>query len=301
MKLNLLPTYVGKEKAVKSAVFLSVIIAAAGIGAAAFMIISSRDAVKTAKEAAVDAQAAASRAVAESKKGDLILANARVLILNTNLAEAMNKHNSAYPNLYNTVRRYIPSYFRLTSMSATPAGEQAVVTLQGVIQTQQQYADLMLALLRIPGASSVTRSGYNPVDKFVPSLSEGFQRAVPIRPDEEPVPDDPLARMDQLIAQGRVDRYLGVGGFGDDNANVAKGAMPDWSAITVSVVVPGNIQTPNPRATLATVGAAPAPGTGGGGTGTQPAGGPPTGAGGPPPGAGGPGPIPGRGGDVGDR
>lgn len=279
MKLNLLPTYVGKERAVKSAVFLSVIIALVGIGAAAFMIITSRDKVKTAREEAISAQAAASRTVAESKKADLILRNAALLILNTNLAEAMDRHNNDYVDLYDTVRRYIPSYFRVTSMSATPAGQQSVVTLTGVIQTQQQYADIMLALLRIPGAVSVSRSGYQSVDKSVPALSEGYQNAIPHRPDEPPVPDDYEARLQQMIASGRVDTYLGVGNFGTDDPTQPKGAMPDWSVITVSVVVPKNIQTPDPRATLAT--AAGLAG-GAGGAGAQPAAGPGGVPGGPP-------------------
>src|SRR5688572_31104310 len=154
MKLNLLPTYVGKERAARSAILMSCIFALAGIGAAIFMITSSREARRKAEEDMVSWQARAAAAVAESKKADLIVQNARVLILNTNLATAMNKHNFDYVDLYNTVRRYIPGFFRLTSMSAQPAGEDSVVTLQGVIQTQQQYADLMLALLRIPGAKS---------------------------------------------------------------------------------------------------------------------------------------------------
>ena len=284
MKLNLLPTYVGKEKAARSAILLSAVLAIAGIGASVFMITSSRDARRKSEEDMVSWQARAAAAVAESKKADLIVQNARVLILNTNLATAMNKHNFDYIDLYNTVRKYVPGFFRLTSMSAQPAGEDSVVTLQGVIQTQQQYADLMLALLRIPGAKSVTRSGYQIVEQIVPNLTEGSQNGRPIDRGSAPIPDDPLARMDQLMNQPRRDGFLNQGNFGLDAPTVAKGAMPDWSLITVSVVVPKNIQTPNPRATLASIGSATgntAPG------GTTPASGPPIGPGGPP-GRGGP-------------
>lgn len=283
MKLNLLPTYVGKERAARSAILMSAVLAAVGIGASVFMITSSREARRKAEEDMVSWQARAAAAVAESKKADLIVQNARVLILNTNLATAMNKHNFDYVDLYNTVRRYVPGFFRLTSMSAQPAGEDSVVTLQGVIQTQQQYADLMLALLRIPGAKSVSRGGYQIVEKIVPPLTEGSQNGRPIDRGAAPIPDDPLARMDYLMNQPRREGFLNQNGFGVDAPTVAKGAMPDWSQITVSVVVPKNIQTPNPRATLASIGSA----TGNTAQGaTTPASGPPMGAGGPPPGRG---------------
>jgi Tfp pilus assembly protein PilN len=254
MKLNLLPTYVGKERAVRSAIFLSFAIAAASIVAAVFMITSSRKAVQDSENEISQWQAQAQAAVAESKRADVIVQNARILILNTNLAQAMDKHNYDYIGLYDEVRRYIPGFFRVTTMSAQPAGEQAVVTLTGVIRTHQQYADLMLALLRIPGATSVTRSNYQIVDPYVPPLSEGSQSGAPIRPGEAPLPDDPLDRLDRMIAEAGTEGFLGTGNFGVNDPTQPKGAMPGWSLITVSVVVPKNIQTPNPRATLATVG-----------------------------------------------
>ena len=295
MKLNLLPTYVGKERAARSAILLSLVLAVIGIGASVFMITSSREARRKAEEDMVSWQARAAAAVAESKKADLIVQNARVLILNTNLATAMNTHNFDYVDLYSTVRKYIPGFFRLTSMSAQPAGTDSVVTLQGVIQTQQQYADLMLALLRIPGAKSVTRSGYQIVEQIVPNLTEGSQNGRPILRGSAPIPDDPLERMDYLMNQPRRTGFLNQGGFGQDNPTQAKGAMPDWSSITVSVVVPKNIQTPNPRATLASIGSATgnAPAQGG------PAGGPPIGPGPGRPVSGGPAGGPDAGDDVG--
>src|SRR5690242_5602043 len=122
MKLNLLPTYVGKEKAAKSAIFLSIILAAAGIAASVFLITSSRDAKNQSAQRIVDSTPKAQQAVAVSKSADDVIKNASVLILNTNLAEAMDKHNTVYPDLYDNVRRYIPSFFRVTAMSAAPAG-----------------------------------------------------------------------------------------------------------------------------------------------------------------------------------
>ncbi|HRK21951.1 MAG TPA: hypothetical protein PLX06_09085, partial [Fimbriimonadaceae bacterium] len=63
MKLNLLPTYVGKEKAVRSAIFLSFILAAAGVGAAVFMITSSEAEVTKSKQRMDDALPQAQAAV----------------------------------------------------------------------------------------------------------------------------------------------------------------------------------------------------------------------------------------------
>lgn len=253
MKLNLLPTYVGKEKAVRSAIFLSLILAAAGVGAAVFMITKSEDEKKKSEERMATALPQAQAAVAKAKEADGIISSARVLILNSNLAAAMDKHNYDYIDTYDKVRPYIPSFFRVTSMSAAPGGESTTVQLTGVIQTQQQYADLMLALLRIPGATTVSRQGYQIVEKVVPALTEGSQNSIPIEPGAAPVPDDRFDQLNYYMNQPRTSGFQGVGGFGSGATNQAYGAMPNWSLITVSVVIPGNIQTPNPEATLRTV------------------------------------------------
>lgn len=291
MKLNLLPTYVGKEKAVRSAIFLSVIVAAVGIGAGVILITSSRKATRDARQQLEDSKAGAYAAAAEAKKADAIVQNARVLIGNTKLAEAMKAHNSDYIDLYDQVRRYIPSYFRVISMSATPNGANATVTLTGVLQTQQQYADMRLALLRIPGATTVSAQDYQIVEKVIPPLSEGYQNGLPVDANAAPMPDDQLDRMAYLMNQPRTEGFLNQGGFGVEDPTTAKGAMPEWSQVTFQVVVPKNLNTPDPQATLAAIGQA-AGQTGGG---TVPAGGPP--------GPGGPGgftpPVPGAGGPAG--
>ena len=68
-----------------------------------------------------------------------------------NLYNQMNKHIDAIPDLYAAIKPYIPDFFRLTSISAQSAGQgRTLVTMEGVISSYQQYADLMLALLRIP-------------------------------------------------------------------------------------------------------------------------------------------------------
>lgn len=280
MKLNLLPTYVGKEKAVRSAIFLSFILAAAGVGAAVFMITKSSAALKESEAYIAEQEPRQQAAVAEAKKADQVIQSARVLILNTNLAQAMDKHNYAYVDTFDKVLPYIPSFFRVTQMTASPAGEQTVVTLNGVLQTQQQYADLMLALLRIPGATTVSRQGFQIVEKVVPGLTEGSQNSIPIEPGQAPYPDDPLERMEYLMNLPRTEGFQDVGGFGSDVPNQTYGAMPGWSLVQVSVVLPGNIQTPNPNATIMTIGqaggGAPAggvPGPGGGGAVPPPIGG----------------------------
>ena len=120
MKLNLLPTYVSKEKSARAAWFLSIVIAAASIVAAVFMRVTSQNQLDTAKEAANQYTAAHAQAIAASRDADAIIAQARQIIVNIDLAQAMMQHNAVYPDLYDKVQSYIPSFFRVTSMSAVP-------------------------------------------------------------------------------------------------------------------------------------------------------------------------------------
>lgn len=263
MKLNLLPTYVSKEKSAKTALVFSVLIAALAILAAVWMRVSSRQSLADAKELARSHMEQAAAAVRTSKEADSIIQSARGIIVNMDLAQAMMTHNAKYPALYDEIRRYVPSFFRVMSMNAAPNGpENCVVTLQGVVRTYQEYADVMLALLRIPDAQAVSRNGYQIVDQTVPSLIEQDQTGRPIRPGEANIPDDPVARLDYFLSRGRQDGFTGVGGFGTDGLE-PRGAMPDWSEITVTVALKRNLQAPDHRATLAAAntGGAPAPGT----------------------------------------
>lgn len=270
MKLNLLPTYVSKEKQAKTGVILGLLIGVVGVAAAVGLIFISRSERDRSYTEMTELEPQHAQVVALAKSADTIIEKARPIILNINLAQAMNAHNTVYPDLYDEVRRYIPSFFRVTSMAATPSSaEVATVTLTGVLQTQQQYADLMLALLRIPGATSVTREGYQIVSPQVPPLTETDQNGRPLRPGEAPIPTDPQERLDYFIAQGTLSGFEAVGGFGTEPGR--RGAMPLWSEITVSVVIPRAIMTPNPRATLSSGGGGgggnrpnnPAPSTGG--------------------------------------
>lgn len=259
MKLNLLPTSVSKASAAKTAAVFSVLLALLGIAGAVGMIFYSKQQRDDAYAAAQALTGQYTQVDSLSKSADTIIASAQQLVVNTGLAEAMSKHNDVYPALYDEVRRYIPSFFRINAMSATPGGaDRCTVTLTGAIQTQQQYADLMLALLRIPGATNVGRAGYNPIDKQVPPLSEEDQLGLPIGPGESNLPSDPVDRLNAMIQRGSVTGFVDAGGFGGEPG--IREAMPDWSMVTVTVSLPRNIQTPDPRATLSASGGAPAPG-----------------------------------------
>jgi hypothetical protein len=253
MKLNLLPTYVSKEKQGRFAVLGSVILAAAGLAAMLFLIRSSRDAVQVEQNRINAAKPDADTAVAISKQADDVMNQARGLILNMNLADAMNTHSKEYPDLYDEVRQYIPSFYRISSLNAVPNGAESVtVTMTGYLSTFQQYADLMVALLRIPGATAVSRSGFQLTDPLVPNLVPEDQTARPFKPGDPRIPDDPMDRLDLQIANAQLTGFQGAGGFGTTNRPIVRGAMPTQSTVTVAVVIAGkDLQTPDPRATLA--------------------------------------------------
>ena len=269
MKLNLLPTSVSKGKQTQTAILLSVLIALLCSAAAIGMILTSRAEVADARTQALAALPKAQLAAATAKHADTVISEARVILTNIGLADAMRQHNTVYADLYDEVRRYVPAFYRVTSMTAVPSGdESATVTLNGVLQSYQQYADLMLAMYRVPGATTVARAGYQNTDRFVPGLTLVDQFGRPIKPGEQPIPDDPLARLDYYVARGGVTGFSGTGGFG--TAPGTRGAMPEWSNVAIAVVISRNIQTPNPGGTLAAIGSAPAPPAGGAQAGFNP-------------------------------
>lgn len=253
MKLNLLPTYVSKEKQGRFAFVLSALIAIGALALMIFMTRTSREALDAEKKRIAEARPNAQLAVATSKRADAVIAENRGLILNINLAEAMNKHNTVYPDLFDEVRKYIPDFYRISSMAAVPNGaESCTVTMTGYLTTFQEYADLMIALLRIPGATAVSRSGFQFNEPGVPGLIPEDQQGRVIKPGEPRIPDDPHDRLDQQIANAQVTSFQNAGGFGTSETPIVRGAMPTQSTVTVAVVIAGkNIQTPNPRQTLA--------------------------------------------------
>jgi hypothetical protein len=144
--------------------------------------------------------------------------------------------------------------------------------MTGVLSSYQQYADLMLALMRVQGATSVSRSGYILIDPIVPNLTPEDQIGRPRPENAAPIPDNPLQRLEYFQSQGSTTGFAGAGNFGTGN-DLTRGAMPRDSIVTVTLVVAGHdLRVPDARATLSASG------------GATPAGGPPTGAapGGPP-------------------
>ncbi|MBX7134329.1 MAG: hypothetical protein K1X67_16775 [Fimbriimonadaceae bacterium] len=305
MKLNLLPTHVSKSGQAKTATIVSLLMVVLSIAAAVFMLTSSKKALADAKQKAMDVKPQADQAVEIAKMADKLINGqppytvpAPLIARNTSLANAMLDHSKVYPDLYREVLQYIPDFFRLTSISAQPSNAQvAQVNMTGVIRSFQEYADLMIALLRMPGAASVTRQGYNLNDMYVPNLITEDQIGIPIRRDQERLSSNSIERLQQLIAGANANTttsFQNLNGFGTDE-DLTKGAMNGWSEITVTMLVVGkNLQTPNPRETLKRVpeGSTPAPNTGGGGGGFNPGPGAP-----PPPGGSNPPNRPGRGED----
>lgn len=253
MKLNLLPTSVSKEKQGRFAFVLSALIALGALAAMMWMIRSSRQELADQKDRIAAARGNATKAVATSKRADAVIQENRGLILNINLAEAMNKHNTVYPDLYDEVRKYIPNFYRISALSAVPNGpESCTVTMTGYLTSFQEYADLMLALLRIPGATAVSRSGFQLTDPGVPGLITEDQVGRTVKPGEPRIVDNPHDRLDQQIANAQVTGFTNAGGFGTSDTPMLRGAMPTQSTVTVAVVIAGkNIMTPNPRQTLA--------------------------------------------------
>lgn len=271
MKLNLLPKAVERESSLKRSIIISVVIALAGIAAAVGMVVTSNEAAATATREADEARPAAEAAVREAKRADAIVAPVRGVLVNTMLAEAIQDHSTKYPDFYDEVRKYIPSFMRVTSMSATPSGQQTSVTITGVLETYQQYADVMIALLRMPGVQTVGRAGFvNNLPTIQPLSATNQATGLAVTPGITPLPTDPRERLDYLLANGypttpAAERnalvYTGVGGFGSGEPGL-RGAMPGWSQVTLTMVVARDLQAPAIRTTLISAGS---PAAGGGG------------------------------------
>lgn len=263
MKLNLLPTQVSSSNRARNAIIGSVLLVLlSGIASALLIIYANRELEKAvAREEA--ARPPAENAVTVAKRADTLVAQPEVkaLITDNSLAKAMLAHNAVYPAVYGDVIKFIPSFFRLTSLSATPVdATTSTITMQGVIRSYQEYADLMLALLRTKGAritsvKSVSRSGFVGVEPYVPALTPIDQVGRPIKPGQDPIPDDPLERLTYFQDLPREGGYLNSGGFGSGEEGI-RTITPNASLITVQMTVDLALQTPDPRATLAAIGSA---------------------------------------------
>jgi hypothetical protein len=250
MKLNLLPTYVSKGKQAQVAiVFAILIVIACGTATVAMMSKSKAELEKWTRKAE-EAKPAAEAVVTVSQLADTVIKNSTGVILDASLAKAMQDHNTVYPDFYDKLFPYIPSFFRVTSITATPIDDKtAGVTISGVIKSQEQYAALMLVFNRIPQVQTVTRTGYKISEQYIPSLTDVDQAGRLIDRGGQHIPDNPVDRMNYFISRGSLSGYTGSGGFGSGQPGL-KGPMPEWSQISIALVMPGKLQTPNPKETL---------------------------------------------------
>lgn len=266
MKLNLLPKIVDTTGRAKRAFFGGLIVLIASIAGAYYMFSESSSRLATAKQSVLDATPGYDKAVKTAGEADAIMTrqNLRQLVVNTALAKSMMSASRVYPDLYDSVKPYIPAFFRITNLGASPVdATTCTVNMTGTVKNAQQYADLMLALLRIPGATAVTRGGLQSDDTVVPALTLVDQTGRIRKGSAAPIPDDPLERLAYFENETSPTGYLNAGNFGIMEAATVKGARPGESVIAVSVTIPRNIQTPNPRATIQSLA--------GGGTTTIPA------------------------------
>ncbi|HRJ25996.1 MAG TPA: hypothetical protein PLO61_00625 [Fimbriimonadaceae bacterium] len=263
MKLNLLPPYVSKAGQSKRAWLVSILLIGGSLAAAAFMIIKSKGDLDLATKEASEARPAYDATVAKAQEADTVIAQGTGYASNVRLAEAMKRQHTVYLDLYRDVLGYMPAFFRVRSIQASPSGEgNALVRIQGVLYSHQQYADMMLALLRIPGAAQISREGFNLNDPAVPRLTFDDQIGIPRASGEVPLPSDPLERFEVMLATGSEPTdFAGVGGYGLPEG--VRGPMPGGSSVTFTVTLVGrNLQTPNPRESIRKTGgagAAPAP------------------------------------------
>ncbi len=257
MKLNLLPQSVSKAGAAKGMIFVALLLAVLGILAGVGLTLMSEGALATAK---ADAEAKMQRAVdakATADHADKQIAEAAIINRSQALSEAMIAHNRTYVDLYADVLKHVPAYYRIDSISAVPASpQQTTVTLNGYLETFRQYADLSVALWKIPDAVAVSRAGYQLDRASVPNLTEADQTGLPVKPGQTPLPTDPLDRMEAMIARaaGEPRGFLNQGNFGAVEG--ARQAMPGYKQVTMTLTLARNVQTPDPRATIAGAGAA---------------------------------------------
>ena len=266
MKLNLLPTYVGKGKQLTVAIVFGVMLMAACAGLTSVMISDAHQDLAEAKTKATQYDKSIDDAIAYSGKAEEIITPLTTVVRNINLGNAMLDHSHVYPDFYNKMRPYIPDFFRITNEQATPTDNQTVTfRVTGELKSQEQYRDLMLALLRIPGAKTVTRSGFTPKFAILPGVTEQDQSPVAPKPGEAALPKDQLERMNALIASGAEKAFTPAKGYGGDPGE--RGPTPEEQEITATILLQDpqyNLLTPDPSATLG-VGSTTAAGGGGGG------------------------------------
>lgn len=259
MKLNLLPTSVSREKTVRRAVVIAVLLSLVSILLSVGMIVTSKKDLDEAKAAALEIKPQAEQVATLAATADTIITQAEPYLRNVGLVAAIDQHVDVYPKFYGSLLPYIPSFFRVITMQATPIDANTVnVNLVGVIKGQTMYNDLKFALLRIPGVNSIQPSPIGSDDLIVPNLTPQDETGRIRKQSEPTVPDDPLDRLNLFLSRGGETNYLNTGNFGSGTPQPRQ-AMPNYNVVTVAFTMPGNLQTPDVRATLAAAGAAPAP------------------------------------------
>ena len=149
MKLNLLPTYVAKEKGARGALLFGILLFIVCVLAAGYLYTTGTKDLAESQTDVGEMRGQATKAKETADVADVVMQQSTGILRNAGLARAMIEHNRKYPDLYDEIRRYIPSFYRVTSMQASPAvPANRRCSLVGVLDTYQQYADLMLALLR---------------------------------------------------------------------------------------------------------------------------------------------------------
>jgi hypothetical protein len=163
----------------------------------------------------------------------------------------------------------MPAFFRVTQITATPGSADTVtVNIQGVLDTYQQYADLMIGLLRIAKlgpdgkvvldpktkkptylVQTVSRNGYIDRSMIVPPVTLDDQNGRPRFQADAAIPDNEFDRLAYYEAKAAVQRFEGVGGFGDSSVAL-RTAGPDSSLISVTIVMSGTLQVPDVSGTL---------------------------------------------------
>ena len=259
MKLNLLPKTVDTSGRAKFALFGGFLVFAGSLAAAFVMAKTSQDQLDKVNAKLEEVKPNYAKVVAVATEADTMMTapQVRQVVVNTALAKSMLGASRVYPDFYDGVKSYIPAFFRITQMSASPIdATSSTLSLTGTVKNAQEYADLMLALMRIPGATSVTRAGFQAEDVIVPALSENDQVGKPRKESEAAIPDDPLERLQYFTDQSVPTGYLNSGNFGITEPGTTKTVRPNESLISVVVTVPKDLRVPNPRATITALGAA---------------------------------------------
>ncbi len=222
MKLNLIPKTAAKGAASKT-IFVVALAAVLVSLVAAFMYNQSLQmTLQSWKDDTAQMKVSADEVVRATKEADEIVAKAQIVLTNKALYDQIVASNTAYPDAYDEVKEYIPSFFRVRTFNAQSTGERtSVMTISGYLRSFQQYSDVMIALLRCPSVVQIGRNGFGPVP-------EG---------DEGPFAYDPEVS--------------------------DRGAIPGWSAVTITLQLNRDLRAPDARATLAAAGSGPAPGQGG--------------------------------------